>query len=97
MLKRINRALISVADKSNLIQILKVLKRYKVEIISSGGTYKTIKKLGFKCIEVSNFTNSDEMLNGRVKTLHPKVHAGILFDRSSKKQKKQMKKEIILA
>ncbi len=92
MLKRINRALISVADKSNLIQILKVLKRYKVEIISSGGTYKTIKKLGFKCIEVSNFTNSDEMLNGRVKTLHPKVHAGILFDRSSKKQKKQMKK-----
>ena len=64
--------------------MLEILKKYKVEIISSGGTYKKIKKLKFKCIEVSEYTGSPEILEGRVKTLHPKIHAGILNERSNK-------------
>ena len=57
-LKKINRALISISDKSELIKILKVLKKFKVEILSSGGTYKKIKRLGYKSIEISDFTSS---------------------------------------
>ena len=78
MMRKIQRALISVSDKSNLKELLRVLKKYDIEIISSGGTFKKIKKLRYKCIEVSNFTNSPEILDGRVKTLHPKIHSGIL-------------------
>ena len=63
-------ALISVSDKSNLKPLLKILKDNKIKIISSGGTFKEIKKLKFKCIEVSDFTGSNEILNVRVKTLH---------------------------
>ena len=55
-MKKISQALISVSDKDNLKKILKVLKKFKVKIISSGGTFKEIKKHGFKCNEVSNFT-----------------------------------------
>ncbi len=80
---KIKTALISVSDKRNLKPLLNVLKKNKVKIISSGGTYKEIKKLKFNCIEVSNFTNSPEILEGRVKTLHPKIHAGILNKRDS--------------
>ncbi|MDC3186595.1 bifunctional phosphoribosylaminoimidazolecarboxamide formyltransferase/IMP cyclohydrolase [Candidatus Pelagibacter sp.] len=81
---KIKTALISVSDKKNLKPLLNVLKKNKVKIISSGGTYKEIKKLKFNCIEVSEFTNSPEILEGRVKTLHPKIHAGILSKRDSK-------------
>ncbi len=80
----IKRALISVSDKSSLKNILSILSKYKVQIISSDGTYKEIKKFGFKSIEISNFTGSNEMLGGRVKTLHPKIHAGILNVRSNR-------------
>ena len=83
-MKKIKRALISVSDKSNLKPLLNVLKKNEVEIISSGGTYKKIKQLKYKCIEVSQYTNSPEILEGRVKTLHPKIHAGILSKRDSK-------------
>ena len=62
MNKKIKRALISVSDKSQLIKILPTLKKFKIEILSSGGTYKYIKKNGFKCIEVSDFTNFQEIL-----------------------------------
>ena len=89
---KIKQALISVSDKNNLKSILKVLKKFKIKIISSGGTFKEIKKLGYKCIEVSKFTNSSELLEGRVKTLHPKIHAGILSKRNNKSHKKQMLK-----
>ena len=77
-MNKIRRALISVSDKQNLKPLLQCLKKNKIEIISSGGTFKEIKKLKFNCIEVSKFTNSPEILEGRVKTLHPKIHAGIL-------------------
>jgi phosphoribosylaminoimidazolecarboxamide formyltransferase / IMP cyclohydrolase len=83
-MKKIKRALISVSDKKNLRPLLNVLKKNKIEIISSGGTYRKIKKLKFKCIEVSTYTNSAEILDGRVKTLHPKIHAGILYKRKNK-------------
>jgi phosphoribosylaminoimidazolecarboxamide formyltransferase/IMP cyclohydrolase len=83
-MKKIKTALISVSNKKNLKPLLNSLKKNNIKIISSGGTYKEIKKLKFKCIEVSKFTNSPEILEGRVKTLHPKIHAGILNKRNSK-------------
>ena len=91
-MKKIKRALISVSKKTELNKILKTLKKYKIEIISSGGTYKGIRKLGFKCLEVSNYTGSPEILDGRVKTLHPKIHAGILSKRKNKSHKKDLLK-----
>ena len=91
-MKKIKRALISVSNKTELNKILKILKKYKIEIISSGGTHKEIKKLGFKCLEVSNYTGSPEILDGRVKTLHPKIHAGILSKRKNKSHKKDLLK-----
>ncbi len=83
-MKKIKRALISVSDKKNLKPLLNILKKNNIEIISSGGTYKEIIKLKFKCTEVSEYTGSPEILEGRVKTLHPKIHAGILNKRKSK-------------
>ena len=91
-MKKIKNALISVSDKTNLKSIIQILKNYKINIISSGGTYKKIKNLGYDCSEISDFTNFPEILDGRVKTLHPKVHAGILNQRNKKKHAKEMKK-----
>ena len=91
-MNKIKTALISVSNKKNIKPILDILKKNKVKIISSGGTYKEIKKLKFKCIEVSEFTNSPEILEGRVKTLHPKIHSGILNKRISKSHQNEMKK-----
>jgi len=84
IMKKIKKALISVSNKKNLKNILKVLTKHKIGMISSGGTYKEIKKLKFECIDVSDYTNSPEILGGRVKTLHPKIHAGILSKRNNK-------------
>ena len=91
IMKKIKSALISVSDKSNLKTILQTLNRYKVKLISSGGSFKAIKKMGYKCIEVSDYTGFNEILDGRVKTLHPKIHAGILNKRKSKSHSKEMK------
>ena len=90
---KIKNALISVSDKGNLISLLKTLKKFNIKIISSGGTYSTIIKLGYKCTELSKYTGFKEMLDGRVKTLHPKIHAGILHDRQNKKHKSEMSKK----
>ncbi len=90
-MKKIKRALISVSDKSNLKKLLVILKKFNVEIISSGGTFKEITKLGYDCIEVSNYTNTPEILDGRVKTLHPKIHGGILNVRNNKSHQKSIK------
>ena len=89
---KIKNALISLSDKNELDKLLKVLHKFKINIISSGGTFREIKKLGYKCTEVSKFTKFKEMLDGRVKTLHPKIHAGILSRRSNSKHKKEMGK-----
>tara|TARA_Y100000768_G_scaffold221478_1_gene166944 strand:+ start:2720 stop:4255 length:1536 start_codon:yes stop_codon:yes gene_type:complete len=90
--RKIKSALISVSDKSNLKTLLRELKKYKIKIISSGGTFKKIKKLKFDCLEVSDFTGFNEILDGRVKTLHPKIHAGILNKRKNKSHLKDIKK-----
>ena len=92
---KIERAIISVSDKSNLKLILPTLKKFNIEIISSGGSYKKIKSLNYNCIEVSNYTEFSEMLDGRIKTLHPKIHAGILNIRKNKKHKKDLAKKNI--
>jgi len=90
-MKKIKKALISVSDKKNLKDLLKNLTKYKIELISSGGTFKEIRRLQFKCLEVSEYTGSPEVLGGRVKTLHPKIHAGILSKRKNKSHCKDLK------
>ena len=92
MKKKVRRALISVSDKSKLIKILPTLKKFKIEILSSGGTYKYLRNYKLKSIEISDLTDFKEILDGRVKTLHPKIHAGILFRRDNKKHLDQIKK-----
>jgi len=94
-IKKIKRAIISVSDKSNLKIILPILKKFNIEIISSGGSYKKIKDMNYKCIEISNYTGFAEMLDGRVKTLHPKIFAGILNIRKNKKHKRDLGKKNI--
>ena len=91
-MRKIKRALISVSDKKKLKFLLENLKKFDINFISSGGTYKEIKKMGFKCEEVSSYTNSPEILSGRVKTLHPKIHAGILSNRKLKSHKNDLKR-----
>ena len=92
MSNKIKKAILSLSDKSEIKLILNTLKKYKVDVLSSGGTSKEIKKLGFKCNEISEYTNTNEILDGRVKTLHPKLYAGILGKRENKKHKKELKK-----
>jgi len=90
---KIKNALISVSDKENISSLLRIFKKYNIKIISSGGTYKTIKQLGYNCTEISKYTGFKEMLDGRVKTLHPKIHAGILHDRQNKIHRSEMSKQ----
>ena len=92
-MRKIQNALISVSNKDNLRSLIDTLKKYNIEIVSSGGTYKKIQKLGFKCTELSSFTGANEILDGRVKTLHPKIYGGILFKRQSKKHLNEIKKK----
>ena len=89
-LKKIKKAIITVSDKSNLKLLLPTLKKFNIEIISSGNTYKKIKNMKYNCLEISNYTGFSEILDGRVKTLHPKIYAGILNIRKNKKHKKIM-------
>jgi len=74
-------ALISLSDKSGLKELVNFLVSKNVKMLSTGGTYKAIKEITSDVIEVSDFTGFEEMMNGRVKTLHPKIHAGILARR----------------
>ena len=74
-------ALISLSDKSGLDGLVKFLVSKDVKILSTGGTYKAIKEITSNVVEVSEFTGFEEMMDGRVKTLHPKIHAGILARR----------------
>ena len=91
-MKKIKKALISVSNKKDLKLLLTGLDKYKITFISSGGTFKEIRKLGFKCLEISKYTDSPEILGGRVKTLHPKIHAGILSKRNNKSHLNDLKK-----
>ena len=84
------KALISVSDKTGIVEFAKQLEKLGIEIISTGGTYKKLKEEGVKAIEISELTGFPECLDGRVKTLHPKVHAGILAMRSNPNHMKQL-------
>ncbi|WP_106093289.1 bifunctional phosphoribosylaminoimidazolecarboxamide formyltransferase/IMP cyclohydrolase [Enhygromyxa salina] len=74
----LRRALVSVSDKSNLATLADILIAHKVEVLSTGGTHKALLELGVAVVKVSEFTGAPEILDGRVKTLHPKIHGGIL-------------------
>lgn len=84
------KALISVSDKTGIVEFAKELEKKGIEIISTGGTYKKLKEEGVNAIEISELTGFPECLDGRVKTLHPKVHAGILAIRSNESHIKQL-------
>ena len=77
-LRRIRRALISVSDKTGLIAFARGLAEHGVDLISTGGTAKALADAGLKVMDVSELTGFPEMMDGRVKTLHPKVHGGLL-------------------
>ena len=82
---KIQRALISVSDKTGLIPFAQILAQAAIEIISTGGTAKTLREAGITVKDISEHTGFPEMLDGRVKTLHPKVHGGLLFIRGNEK------------
>ncbi len=82
-MKKIKKAIVSVFDKSGVLEFVKVLTtEYGVEILSTGGTGKLLEENGIKFIKISDYTESPEMFDGRVKTLHPKIEGGILYRRS---------------
>ena len=76
------RALVSVSDKTGIVESCKTLAELGYEIISTGGTFKVLKEAGLPVIGISDVTGFPECLDGRVKTLHPAVHAGLLAMRS---------------
>jgi phosphoribosylaminoimidazolecarboxamide formyltransferase / IMP cyclohydrolase len=90
MVMAVERALISVYDKSGIVEFAKHLAALRIEILSTGGTSKLLRKAGVAVCDVSEFTGWPEMLGGRVKTLHPKVHGGLLFRRNLAEDKKQV-------
>jgi len=93
--RRITRALLSVSDKAGLIAFASELARYGVELVSTGGTAKALNDAGLKVIDVAELTGSPEMMDGRVKTLHPKVHGGLLAIRGNKEHIAAMEKHHI--
>jgi phosphoribosylaminoimidazolecarboxamide formyltransferase/IMP cyclohydrolase len=89
-MKPISRALLSVTDKSGLLEFAQFLAGHRVEILSTGGTAKMLRDGGVAVVEVSDYTGFPEMLDGRVKTLHPKIHGGILGRRDLASHQEQM-------
>ena len=85
-------ALISVYDRSSINKICTVLNKFNIGIISTGATAKKINSLGYKCNEISSLTKFKEILDGRVKTLNPKLHASILYKRDNPQHEKTFKK-----
>src|SRR5207302_7478294 len=89
---KIKRALVSVFDKTGLIPFAQTLAAAGVELIWTGGTAKVLREAGLPVIELSDYTGFPEMLDGRVKTLHPKVHGGLLFLRGNSAHEAAVKK-----
>lgn len=88
---KIQRALLSVSNKTGLVEFATILQQHGVELISTGGTAKALQEAGIQVVEISSFTGFPEMLDGRVKTLHPKVHGGLLFLRDNPDHEAQAK------
>jgi len=87
----IKRALISVSDKNGIVDFARELAAMQIEIISTGGTYELLRKNGIKVTGISEITGFPECLDGRVKTLHPRIHAGLLAIRNNPEHMKQLK------
>ena len=92
---KIKRALLSVSNKENILELAKILKSFNIEILSTGGTAKLLKDNKIDVTEVSDFTKFPEILDGRVKTLHPKIHGGILNIRNNSDHIETIKKHNI--
>ena len=84
------RALISVSDKTNIVEFVKGLEKHGFEVISTGGTYTHLKNNGVSCISIEDVTHFPEILEGRVKTLHPKIHGGLLSKRGNELHNKHV-------
>lgn len=82
-MRKVRRALVSVSDKSGVVELARALVDMKVEILSTGGTARTLRENGIEILDVSDYTGFPEMLDGRVKTLHPKIHGGLLGQREN--------------
>jgi phosphoribosylaminoimidazolecarboxamide formyltransferase/IMP cyclohydrolase len=91
-MRKIERAILSVTDKTGVVDFAKKLSEFGVQILSTGGTAKALRDGGVSVMEISDYTGFPEMLDGRVKTLHPKVHGGILGVRDNEEHVKMMKK-----
>src|SRR3984957_13659754 len=91
----IRRALLGVSDKAGLAAFATSLERHGIEIVSTGGTAAALEKAGVKVRTVENFTGLPEMLDGRVKTLHPKIHGGILARRADENHQREMRQHSI--
>jgi phosphoribosylaminoimidazolecarboxamide formyltransferase/IMP cyclohydrolase len=89
-MRKIERAIISVTDKSGVVDFAKALSKFGVEVLSTGGTAKALRQGGISVKDISEYTGFPEMLDGRVKTLHPKVHGGLLAMRDNPEHVKMM-------
>jgi phosphoribosylaminoimidazolecarboxamide formyltransferase/IMP cyclohydrolase len=87
---QVQRALLSVSDKTGLIELARALVSNKVHLLSTGGTAKALRDAGFEVTDVSDYTGAPEILDGRVKTLHPKIHGGLLAVRGNSKHESEM-------
>ena len=96
-LRRATRALISVSDKTGVIEFARVLSGFGIELVSTGGTRKTLSDTGLKVLDVSDVTGFPEMMDGRVKTLHPAVHGGLLAIRHNPEHIESMRAHHIQA
>ena len=88
---KIERAIISVTDKTGIVEFANSLSRFGVQVLSTGGTARTLREGGISVTDISDYTGFPEMMDGRVKTLHPKVHGGLLGIRDNPEHVKMMK------
>ena len=95
-MRKIERAIISVTDKSGVVDFAKSLGKFGVQILSTGGTAKALREGGVPVTDISEYTGFPEMMDGRIKTLHPKVHGGLLGMRDNPEHVKVMKTHGIL-
>jgi phosphoribosylaminoimidazolecarboxamide formyltransferase/IMP cyclohydrolase len=95
-MKKIQRAIISVTDKTGVVEFAKSLTEFGIQILSTGGTARSLREGGIEVTEISQYTGFPEMLDGRVKTLHPKVHGGLLGVRDNPEHVSMMRSHGIL-
>src|SRR5690348_14060542 len=95
-LRTIRRALLSVSDKSGLVDLARVLTEFGVELVSTGGTRKVLEEAGFAVRDIAQVTGFPEILDGRVKTLNPRIHGGILAVRDNPQHQATLQEQRIV-